>query len=145
MIAETASHVDPAFLGNLVIALGVLSGLGVVGMPVMFGMGKKVRSEVINDPLRTQNHPRPPSHDQHQALVDRVTRIEDNLNGIYTELKDLREMLHKHFVQVISAGAEQEQRISEKMDVQLRDMNARLDGILMPNKQPTKSVGRVSR
>ena len=78
-------------------------------------------------PTRKVYHP--PSWDQHQALTERVTRVEVSVD-------DLRKTVSGQYRELMVAASEREARLGEKLDGVARGIHERIDDLLL--KHPRK-------
>lgn len=83
----------------------------------------------------------PPSFSQHMNVVDRVVKLEKEADELreafHKESAAIRRDLSKQYVEILHAGHERENRISDKLDDIARAFHSRVDDLL--NNPPQKS------
>jgi hypothetical protein len=98
--------------------------------------GKKEASEMtINSPVPevpTRKVSTPPSWDAHVALSDRVTRQELISNELRHDLSEVRKDMGVQYRELIKAGHDREQNLSDKLDGISRSIHARIDELMKP-------------
>ena len=130
MMAE-AAPADPQISGNWII--GVLGAIATI-LGVIFGhaRGKSAQRFSLDSPVPEvpfRKVDRPVSFDQHSSLEARVGRIELHLDVIQRDQA-------QQYRQILEAGSERELRMTEVISQGLREVHARLDGIIKPH--PTR-------
>lgn len=128
VLATGGGDADPQISGNWVITLigAIFSGLALLlgkKMGKAEAQGMRLEDPVPEIPTRTRKISQPPSWDQHEALIRRVTVIE-------SELKQLRDENSREYKQLLEAGAAREHRIMDKMDAIARDWHERMDKLI---------------
>ncbi len=83
----------------------------------------------------------PPSFSQHMNVVDRVVKLEKEADELrqafHAESAAIRRDLSKQYVEILHAGHERENRLSDKLDDIARAFHSRVDDLL--NNPPNKS------
>jgi len=127
MMAE-AVPADPQISGQWI--LGVLGAIGTI-LGIIFGHARgkaaqrfSLEAPVPEVPFRKVD--RPVSFDQHTSLEARVARIETHLDTIQRDQA-------MQYRQILEAGSERELRMTEVINHGLREVHARLDGLVKPS------------
>lgn len=106
------------------------------GLALLYGKQKgKQEAMTIKEPIPTVPTSKvstPPTWDAHRALCDRVSRLEDDMRTLHSEVKGVRDEQNEQFRQLMVAGGEREIRISEKIEGFARAIHSRIDEYLKP-------------
>jgi hypothetical protein len=86
----------------------------------------RIKSPVPEVPTRKVMTP--PTWSDHQALKDRVAKVEE-------ATEQLRRDQAGQYRELMLAGAEREMRLADKLDGIARSIHARIDELLKPNKR----------
>lgn len=129
-VAEQSGGFD-----GLTISAAAIIGLGTVATGIIkaFRAGERrgeIKSRITLDPplpeFPTRKVSTPPTWDAHKALCDRVKRVEDDVS----ELRHAQSLIYK---ELMTAGAEREVRLGEKLDDIARGIHDRIDKLIAPN------------
>lgn len=130
---------DSMISGNWIIAV-----IGAVAAGIALVMGKaqgrkEERSARLEPPVPevpTRKVSTPPSWDAHRALCDRVSNIENDIEGIRREMKEDRALHGQQFRDLMLAGGEREIRITEKIEGFANAIHRRIDDVITQPKRP---------
>jgi hypothetical protein len=123
----------PEFLANIPAdQVGIIIGALITALVGGGVIGKKITENKMHIeppipevPTRKVNYP--PTWDAHQALTHRVSRLEQDVQRMGEDVKNIRSEQASQFAQLMSAGAERELRISEKLDAVANQIHRRID------------------
>lgn len=150
LLATSTPEPDAMISGAWLIAIAkvVIIALGTAGAAWIVALKKgekqgaeKERSKVtLEDPVPevpVKKVYSPPSFYQHMDLVRRVEKVElktDQLaEALVTTATEIRKQASENFVDILNAGHERENRLSEKLDGIARGFHGRVDELMKFN------------
>ncbi|MEO5713002.1 MAG: hypothetical protein ABIT37_05900 [Luteolibacter sp.] len=145
ILAETAAAAPDQLISGdwliaivkaIILALGVGGASWIVAMKKGEAKGKSMRmtlgEPVPEIPVRRVYSP--PSFSQHMDLVRRVEKVEeiavDLRNDFQQAMTDIRKDSAKQYVEILTAGHERENRLTDKLDGIAKGFHARVDELV---------------
>ena len=138
ILAEAAAAADPGISGTAVAGIiGAITTLvvGVIGKLKLEQAKSDSRDVTIKQPVPTVPMSKvstPPSWDAHVALCDRMNRQEQISNELRHDLSEVRKDMAQQYRDLLKAGHDQEQRISDKLEGMERGIRSRIDELMKP-------------
>ena len=140
-LAESAP--DAMISGNWLIGV-----IGAIAAGIALVIGKKQGRAEAEENNVTIKHPvptvpmskvsTPPSWDAHKALCDRMTRQEAISNELRHDLSEVRKDMATQYRELMQAGAQREQNLSDKLEGIARGIHHRIDEFFLPQNHGTK-------
>jgi hypothetical protein len=145
MIVELIANTAPA-AGDQMISAGavtaILTGItalvtGVIGAVIGKKQAQATKLEPPVPEVPTRKVSTPPTYDAHRALVERVSRLETDMQRMGEDVKTIRHEQAAQFTQLMTAGAERQLAISEKLEAMASSLHTRINELII-NKRPSR-------
>ena len=121
-------------------AIPILGAVWLKARAVGVKSANEGRDVTLKDPMPEMPVKRvysPPSFSQHMNVVDRVVKLEKEADELreafHKESAAIRRDLSKQYVEILHAGHERENRISDKLDDIARAFHSRVDELVKFN------------
>lgn len=131
ILAETM--ISGEWLTGLAVAV-----IGAVGSAIVaYKRGAAAGEMTLKSPVPTVPTSKvstPPTWDAHRALCDRVLRTENETAELRKDIAMVRHDLEAQYREILKAGSDREQSISDKLDGIARGIHHRIDELMQPKR-----------